>query len=243
MDFFAEVISIPIEIQSKLRSSTSIELGNSFFTFGLLSAAYVVYYFTSSLISRYWKVTNVAMFMDDDKESWAVVTGASQGIGKEFALQLAEIGYSLVIIARSRDNLSKVQELILSKYSVQVIVYPFDFSKFDSANFESLKVVIHDINPCILINNVGICTEMPTSFLDTDPAFTRKMIQVNIGNRQSFILGAALEMANILLPLFDRKKKGLVVNVGSAYGTYSSGYFATYGYFYKVSNLEEQKHF
>lgn len=139
-------------------------------------------YFVSIIISRYWKVTDVTMYMDDDKESWAIVTGASEGIGREFAIQLAEVGYSLVIIARSREKLENVQELILSKYPVQVIVYPFDFGNYDHANFESLKVVIHDINPCILINNVGICTDIPTSFLDTDPAFTRKIVQVNIGN-------------------------------------------------------------
>lgn len=193
-----------------------------FFTvFGVVSATYAAYNVLSKVILRYWKVTNVTMFMDDDKESWAIVTGASEGIGKEFAIQLAAKGYSVVIISRSRDSLEKVQAIIQSKYSVKVIVYPFDFSKYDAANFESLKVAIHEINPCILVNNVGICTELPEAFLDTDPSFTRKIVQVNIG--------AALEMTNIVLPMFDKKNKGLIVNVGSGLGDYSSGLLATYG--------------
>jgi 17beta-estradiol 17-dehydrogenase / very-long-chain 3-oxoacyl-CoA reductase len=159
--------------------------------------------------------------MDDNNESWAIITGASDGIGKSFAIQLAEMGYSVVLISRSREALEKVQDLIQSKYSVQTIVYPFDFGKYDAANFESLKVAIQAINPCILVNNVGICTEIPTSFLETESAFIRKMVQVNIG--------AALEMTGIVLPIFDHKNKGLIVNVGSGLGDYSSGLLATYG--------------
>lgn len=48
------------------------------------------------------------------------------------------------------------------------------------------------------------------------------------------MVGASVEMTNIVLPLFDRKRKGLIVNVGSALGDYSSGLLATYGYIIRI---------
>ena len=193
---------------------------NYFNLLGQLSAGYLIYYIISKLVSRYWIVHDLTTFFDDSKESWAIVTGASDGIGKEFAIQLAEKGYSVFLISRSRESLEKVQDIIQSKFPVQTILYPFDFGKYDAPNYESLKVAIQSINPCILINNVGICTDYPTSYLDTDPSFIREMIHVNIG--------AALEMTRIVLPRLEIKKRGLIVNIGSAMGDYSGGLLATY---------------
>ncbi|CAI8013413.1 Inactive hydroxysteroid dehydrogenase-like protein 1 [Geodia barretti] len=58
---------------------------------------------------------------------WAVVTGASEGIGRAYAIQLAKRGLNVVIMSRSREKLEKVADEI-KKYGVEVRIIPVDFS-------------------------------------------------------------------------------------------------------------------
>ena len=177
-----------------------------------------------SLLSmlKWFSRTRSLKYYSMGESPWAVVTGASEGIGKEFALQLAAAGYSIVLMSRSRQKLDRVaQEIARSHPSVQTLVYPFDFSRpFDPSNYEALKVQLQSLNVCILVNNVGIAPDLPTSFMQDDPAFLRSMIQVNIASQ--------LEMTRLIVPQMQAKKRGLVLNVGSMAGVVPCGLMATY---------------
>ena len=59
----------------------------------------------------------------------ALITGASRGLGAEFANQLAQLGYRLVLTARDKDRLEQVASTIRSKYPVQITIVPADLSK------------------------------------------------------------------------------------------------------------------
>ena len=62
---------------------------------------------------------------------WALVTGASSGIGEAFARRLAELGMNLVLIARREDRLRKLAEDLQSEHSVSARVVPVDLSQDD----------------------------------------------------------------------------------------------------------------
>ncbi len=88
--------------------------------------------------------------------SWAVITGASSGIGKEYAKQLAEMGANLVIAARRLDRLEQVATELKAKYGVDVACVQVDLSVpgasqalFEAATSQSRQVTI-------LINNAGL---------------------------------------------------------------------------------------
>ena len=51
---------------------------------------------------------------------WALITGASSGIGKEFAKQLAQQGLNLVLVARRKERLEKLGQMLKSEYSISV---------------------------------------------------------------------------------------------------------------------------
>ena len=75
---------------------------------------------------------------------WAVVTGASAGIGAEFALRIAELGINVVLIARRRNRLEELASTIEDMYRVQARVAPVDLASRDVV--QVLQPVLADID-------------------------------------------------------------------------------------------------
>ncbi|MFT7561470.1 MAG: short-subunit dehydrogenase [Flavobacteriales bacterium] len=86
--------------------------------------------------------------------SWALVTGASSGIGEAFAFQLAEQGYNLILLARNSVRLSSVETKICARYSVEVKIISCDLSDVGAIQLATLKEIFdNDIG--LLVNNAG----------------------------------------------------------------------------------------
>ncbi|MGB8332282.1 MAG: SDR family oxidoreductase [Polyangiales bacterium] len=106
---------------------------------------------------------------------WAVVTGASAGIGAEFARRVAEHGINVVLVARRRDRLEELASTIEDTYRVEARVAPVDLA---SRGFvEALQPVLADIEVGLLVNSAGFGSSGP--FLDMDPAVQESMINLN----------------------------------------------------------------
>jgi short-subunit dehydrogenase len=113
---------------------------------------------------------------------WALVTGASSGIGEQFARRLAEAGLNLVLIARREDRLRQLAEELQSKHSVSTRVVPVDLAREDF-----LPLVEHATNDLpvgLLVNNAGFANT--GKFLDNDLASELALFHVN--NRAPLIL-------------------------------------------------------
>jgi len=87
---------------------------------------------------------------------FTLITGASSGIGEEFARQYAKRGHSLILTARSSDKLNQLAAELCSQYNVQIHVIEQDLSQINSAEelykkCQSLGVTIN-----FLINNAGV---------------------------------------------------------------------------------------
>jgi 17beta-estradiol 17-dehydrogenase / very-long-chain 3-oxoacyl-CoA reductase len=154
------------------------------------------------------------------KESWAVITGASDGIGREFALQAAAKKYNVVLLARTKSKLDEVAQLC-EQNGVKAIVYPFDFSSRDPAKYAELKKMLDKLNVEILVNNVGVSHEMPISFLDETPEMVDMIMNVNVFS--------VMDITRVVLPGMVQRKKGLVLNMGSMSGKIGSPLLAVYG--------------
>ncbi len=135
--------------------------------------------------------------------SKALITGASSGIGKEFAYILAEKGFDLFIVARSKDKLDKIASSLKETFNISVNVIVKDLSE-EKSSFELFELLKgEDID--IVINNAGFGKY--GDFLNFDADTYRKMINLNILT------------LTILTRLFGEKmakrKHGKILNVSS----------------------------
>jgi short-subunit dehydrogenase len=90
-----------------------------------------------------------------NKQQWAVVTGASSGLGIEFAKILAARKINLVLAARTEEPMQKLASELRSKHAVEASVIVIDLSKPGAASDLEKQLDSQSIDPEILINNAG----------------------------------------------------------------------------------------
>ena len=150
------------------------------------------------------------------KNSYAVITGASSGIGAEFAKRLAAEGYDLILVARREERLKKLEEK-LNKLGTKCIIIEADLSKI--SNCRKLVDHISTRNIGIFINNAGFgdCG----AFLETDTEKELSMIDLNVK--------AVHYLTKRVVHIMDRQGYGYILNVASSAGLIPAGpYMATY---------------
>ncbi|KAG8904069.1 hypothetical protein FRB99_002340, partial [Tulasnella sp. 403] len=84
------------------------------------------------------------------KGAWAVVTGATDGIGREFAMQLAKAGFNVFLASRSPEKLAAVAAEIEAQYKVITKTHTIDFSSRDDAAYVSLGDSLKNLNVTVL---------------------------------------------------------------------------------------------
>ncbi|KAJ1444138.1 hypothetical protein B484DRAFT_388968, partial [Ochromonadaceae sp. CCMP2298] len=77
--------------------------------------------------------------------SWAVVTGATDGIGKAMAFEFARKGLNVVLISRSEDKLQACAEELKAKHSVEVKTLAVDYGRFDAATRTTVDFFLKDL--------------------------------------------------------------------------------------------------
>ena len=154
-------------------------------------------------------------------KNFCLITGASGGIGAEFARAFAKNGHDLILVARSKDKLEALKYELENKYAVEAIVISADLTSESDIEQMYNHLRTADLRVDVLVNNAGfgdLC-----AFLDSNPERQKKLIELNI---------SALV---ILTYLFgnDMKKRGRgrIVNISSAAafsaGPYMSLYYAS----------------
>eukprot|EP00794_Sanderia_malayensis_P016745 gene16745-18439_t len=138
--------------------------------------------------------------------TWAVVTGATDGIGKGYAKQLARKGLNVVLISRSQEKLDAVAEEITEAYDVEIKTIAFDFGAVDG--YEAIENELKDMNIGILVNNVGTNFEHPEFFTSVKIEVMEKILNVN--------MLSAIKMTHMILPGMVARKKGILIHVASA---------------------------
>jgi short-subunit dehydrogenase len=107
---------------------------------------------------------------------WAVVTGASSGIGKEFARQLAANGLNLVLVARRLPLLEDLGHQLAATYGVQYRAIGLDLTAPDIV--ATLEAVTQDLEIGLLISNAGAF--LPGAFLQLDRGRLQQMVHLNV---------------------------------------------------------------
>lgn len=137
--------------------------------------------------------------------NYALITGASKGIGRSLATVLAEKKYNLILVARSTSELQVVSSELISKYGVQVEYLALDLSTPTAAGELFEWVQKNGFNISILINNAGYAVwgEYGKTSLDDQ----NRMLQVNMQTPAA--------LCHYFLPMLQQQPAAYIMNVAS----------------------------
>jgi uncharacterized protein len=148
---------------------------------------------------------------------WAVVTGASAGIGQAFARRLAAAKINTVLVARRRDRLASLAEELSRRYGTQSRVVPADLEQEDAA--ACIGDETKDLEVGILVNNAGFSAAGRFDRVPLDRHIA--MIKVNCI--------AVTALTHVFLPRMKARGRGAIVIVSSAAGYQPVPLAGTYG--------------
>lgn len=147
-----------------------------------------------------------------------LITGASSGIGKEFAIIFAKQKFNLVIVARSEDKLEEISSKLEEKYGVRVTVFVIDLSQPNIANELYSKIKDRKISVDIVVNNAGI--GIHGDFSDSELG--------NINNMLSLNITALTELTLLFVKEMKGKNSGRILNIASTASFQPVPKFAVY---------------
>ncbi|XP_077378145.1 17-beta-hydroxysteroid dehydrogenase type 3 isoform X2 [Festucalex cinctus] len=180
--------------------------------FTALGAVVVIYYgvkllfFTRMLYPKRWFPLPKSFFLSMGE--WAVVTGASEGIGRQYAFVLAEQGMNVVIMSRTKVTLDKVAKEISETTGRMVKVVVADFTKDNI--FTDIEEELKYLDIGVLVNNVGMVpSAVPRRFLEDEDLDQTIMRIINCNVR------TMVKMCKIILPGMENRRKGVIVNIAS----------------------------
>lgn len=141
---------------------------------------------------------------NDRKEYYALVTGASRGLGKEIAIELAKQNHHVLLVALKNEGLTDLSEDIQNKYGVKTAYYEVDLAESNGV-FELVQWALNNFNIDVLINNAGLGGT--ANFEEVSPAYIEKIIMLNIR--------ALSLLTRLLLPELKKHDKSYILNVAS----------------------------
>ena len=145
-------------------------------------------------------------------KKWALITGATVGIGDCFARLLASEGYNLVINARSKNKLEERAEFLRKTYNIEVEVLAADLAT-ECEKVESY-IESHDIE--VLINNAGF--GLNQSFLSSPIEEEQRVLDV--------LVRAPMRLMHAVLPQMRKRNSGVIINVSSTAAFIAGGHYS-----------------
>jgi short-subunit dehydrogenase len=147
-------------------------------------------------------------------ESWALVTGATSGIGESFTRLLAENNYNIVLVARDMPRLQERARELEAKFRVETHIIQADLST--DAGCAAVEHYIANNQVDVLINNAGF---------GLNKAFTISALDAE---QQMFdvLVRTPMRLMHVALPLMKQRNKGVIINVSSVAGFIAGGTYS-----------------
>ncbi|HUY13008.1 MAG TPA: SDR family oxidoreductase [Terriglobia bacterium] len=150
--------------------------------------------------------------------NFALITGASSGIGASFARALAARGQNLVLVARSTDKVRALAQELSRDHPVEALSYSIDLSLPGSPARLAEWLQKDQLDICLLVNNAGFGAQ--DKFLKVPLELQAQMVRLNIQ--------AVLDLSWLLIPAMVARRAGGVINVSSAVSFQPIPNMATY---------------
>ncbi|XP_054785528.1 very-long-chain 3-oxoacyl-CoA reductase-like protein At1g24470 [Prosopis cineraria] len=144
--------------------------------------------------------------------SWALVTGATDGIGEAFAYGLARRGLNLVLVSRSSDKLRTISDEIRAEFpNCNIRTVEIDLAGDTAGGIKRLKAAIEGVADLgILVNNVGITYPEAMYFHEVKEEVWMRIVKVNVE--------ATTAVTKAVVEGMIKRRRGAVVNIGSGAG-------------------------
>jgi len=156
--------------------------------------------------------------LDTYAERWALVTGASSGIGKEFAHRLAALGMHLVLTARREDEMKTLADELDTRHGTRCEIIPLDLSVPGHPAKLIEEIEQRGIEIELLVNNAGF--GIVGTFQDTDQEQVFDLVQLNIA--------ALTELAYRLAGPMVERGHGGIINISSVAAFQPVAYMSAY---------------
>lgn len=158
---------------------------------------------------------------------WALITGASAGIGKELAATFAFHGFNLVLVARNESRLQQLAAELKAAHQIESLVLAKDLALPSAA--ADIFAALQHVSISVLVNNAGFGSH--GDFADTDLRQQSEMMQVN--------MMALVQLTHLFLKPMLAARQGRILNVASTAafqpGPTASIYYASKAFVYSFS--------
>jgi 17beta-estradiol 17-dehydrogenase / very-long-chain 3-oxoacyl-CoA reductase len=165
-------------------------------------------------------------------KGWAVITGATDGIGKAISFDLAKQGFNIVLISRTLEKLHQCRDEIVAKYPhirVECIQVEFSSKGFDIQQRKDLETQLRSLpdgGVAILVNNVGISYDFPMFFDEMDDQRVDDMTSLNCTS--TAILTHMVLKIMLSRNVVKGSKRGAILNIGSSAGLFANPLLSQY---------------
>jgi len=146
--------------------------------------------------------------------TWALVTGATAGIGESFSRLLASHNYNIVLVARDLPRLEERAKNLEEKYSIQTQVIQADLATDEGCMKIEKYIVENHID--VLINNAGF---------GTNKAFTMSSLEIE-QQLLDVLVRTPMRLMHVALPLMKERNNGIIINVSSVAGYIAGGTYS-----------------
>ena len=146
--------------------------------------------------------------------SWALVTGATSGIGESYSRLLAGNSYNIVLVARDLPRLQERATALESKFGISTHVIQADLAT--DAGCLRVEKYIAENQIDVLINNAGF---------GTNKAFTMSTLEIE-QQLLDVLVRTPMRLMHVALPLMKARNKGIIINVSSVAGYIAGGTYS-----------------
>jgi short-subunit dehydrogenase len=141
-------------------------------------------------------------------KKYALITGASAGIGKEFAQQLAKNGWNLLLIARREQTLKELAQTLIDQYGIDARYFVADLADTKQPQLIFNFCNEQDLNIAMLVNNAGY--GVPGDFEKSQWSVHSDSLQV--------MLNSVVELCHLFYPKMLKAHYGRIINIASLAG-------------------------
>lgn len=156
--------------------------------------------------------------MQSTNGTWVLITGASSGLGEEFARQYAQLGHRLILVARRLDRLQTLADSLRQQHRIEVLVEQVDLADMEAVGNLHRRLNDRGIEVDVLINNAG--HGLQGRFMDSHLDAALSMIQLDIASLTA--------MTHLFGRDMRRRKRGKILQVASILAYQGVEGFAVY---------------